>query len=202
EATAHRLAGETIHLLRRHQDQPAVGGIVTVGRVQGSAARAEGAVEPELDRSDDELPVAGGGGPAPLAILAPGFLAAEGCEHAKGKAPALDEPRVRGDGGEIEAGLVRAGEALGEALSDHRLHRLIEALLRGRRHQRSDEVLREIDEDAGGLASLVLHHEPALRIARPARDAGRGDGGPPPPLRVSIPPHHTDALSPPRSYHP
>src|SRR5262249_56739663 len=104
--------GEPLHCLRRHQDEPAVRRVVTVRRVEGGATGAEGAVEPEFDRAHGELTVAHGRGPAALPILAPGLLATERREHAKGEAAALDEAGVRGGGGGGEAGVLRPPRAL------------------------------------------------------------------------------------------
>jgi hypothetical protein len=124
-----------------------------------------------------------------LAILSPGFPAAQRRKHAEREASAADQPRVRRDGGQIEAGLVRAGEALGEAFGNDGFHRLLEALLRWRRDQRADQVLRQVDQDPGGLAALIFLDAPTLRVIRVARYAGgrerRGAG----PRRMAIHAH-------------
>src|SRR5262249_23942878 len=123
KAAARRFTGETLYFFRRHQDQPAVRRVVAVRRMESRATGAEGAVEPELDGAHGELPVSHGDGTLTLSILGPGFLAAEGRESAKGEAAALDEARVRGDGGGVETGLVRSRQALGPALPESPPHR-------------------------------------------------------------------------------
>ncbi len=147
--------------------------------MQRGAARAERAVEPELDRAHRQVAVADRLGPPALAILAPRLLAAEGREHPERKPVAADQARVRGDRGQVEPGLVGPGEALGQALRHHRLDRGVEALGGGRRHEGADQVL--------GQA--------ARRIGGAARDRGTLERGPAGPRGVAVDPHQRDRMA-------
>ena len=193
-AAAGRLAGEALHLLGRHEDQPRVPRVVAVRRVEGGPARAEGSVEPELDGPHGKPPVSDRLDRGALAILAPGFLPAQGREHAKGKMPAADEPRIRRQRGQIEAGLMGAREAFGEAFGDDDSHRLVEALLGRRRNERADELLRHVDQEPGGLAAIVPRDAAARGIARVTCDIGTGEGGAARPRRMAVHAHERDGV--------
>lgn len=189
EAERGRLAGEAQHLLGGHEDQAGVGGVVAVGRVQRGAAGAERPVEPELDRAHREVAVADRLGAAALAVLSPRLLAGERGEYPERKSAAPDQAGVGGDRAQIEPGLVRAGEPLGQALGDHRLHRGVEPLLGRRRHQGADQVLGQVDQDPGGLPALVLRDAAARRVGGVAPDARALERGPAGPRGVAVDAH-------------
>ena len=173
EAAGARLAGEPLHLLGGHQHEPGVGGVVAVGRVQRGAARAERAVEPELDRAHHEPAVAHRLGRAALAVLGPTPSCRESAAKTRnGKRPRSMSRRVGRDRGQVEPRLVRTGEPLGEALGDGVTHRRSKRSSDGGGTRRADEVLGEVDQDPGGLAALVLRDAPARRVRGVARDAG------------------------------
>ena len=81
---------------------------------------------------------------------------------------------------------MRAGEPLGQALRDGVAHRLVEARLRRRRDEPADDVLGQVDQDAGGLAVAVLHDQAARRVRGAARDAGAGERVAAGPGRVAV----------------
>ena len=84
KAAARRLAGEALHLLGRHEDQPRVPGIVTVRSVEGSPARAERSVEPELDGAHGESSVSHRLHRPALAIFPQAFLPLSAANTRKG----------------------------------------------------------------------------------------------------------------------
>src|SRR5260370_20390979 len=168
EAAGRRLAGEAVELVRRDQQEPAVVRVVAVARVQRGAARAERAVEPELQRADDEPPVALARGAA-LTPLGPRLLAAHRDVVAERNPPALEETPVRRERVEVGARLLEAREPLRETLGDRLADGAVEAL-RGRwRQHGAYEVLRRIHEDPRRPPRRVLQATPARPITGAAR---------------------------------
>src|SRR5260370_1171082 len=131
--SSERHAGEGGERVGGDQQEPAVVRVVGVARVQRGAARAERAVEPELQRADDEPPVALARGAA-LTPLGPRLLAAHRDVVAERKPPALEETPVRRERVEVGAHLVEAREPLRATLGDRLADGAVEAL-RGRRRQ-------------------------------------------------------------------
>ena len=166
-----RLAQQPLQLFRRNQHEPHVYRIVTVRRVQRGASRAEGAVEPELERAHDHPAVADNLVPS-LAVLRPRLASAERHVIAERKASALHESAIRGERGEIDAHLVDAGQALGHALGDRVDDGALEALDGRRRDHRAHQLLSGIDEQPGGLAVGVLDDQASRGIAGMTIDAG------------------------------
>src|SRR5262249_58593233 len=90
---------------------------------------------------------------------------------------AVDQPAVRGQREQGRAHLVDAREPDGEALRDRLAHRLVEARLRGHGLDALDEALGGVDEEPGGLTTLVLDADAARRARRRVRDLRGAEGG-------------------------
>ena len=164
EAAAGGLARDALHLLRRHQHETRVAGSSQYGAWSAAPREPSAPSSQSLTAPTVRRPSPTDSG-VPRSRYSPhASSAAQGGEDAEREAPAADEPRVGGCRGQVEPGLVRAGEALREAVGDDGFHGGVEPVLARPRDQRADQVLRQIDEEARGLAALVLFDAPAFGI--------------------------------------
>ena len=169
------------------QKQPRVGRIVAVRRVERSAAGAEGAVRHELHGSDGHPSVAQTRGPLVERRLPGGGVgASERDVIPEGERVGRGKPAVSGEGIEVGAHLVDAGEADGQTVGDGGADRLIHLRRARARLDPPDELLGGVDQDARRLSGGVALQPAAGRIRRVAVDAGDPERGRVGPGRVAV----------------